>query len=631
MRIGEDIIEEIRTAADIVDVISGFVRLRKAGRNFIGLCPFHQEKTPSFNVNPEKGFYRCFGCGKGGSVFTFLMEMEKMTFVEAVRAMGQRYGIAIPEEEPRQGPADDTRDLLHEANALAARFFFDALRSPAGTEAMKYLAGRAWTPETLTAFGVGHAPDSWDQFLTHARARGLREDVLEQAGLVVRNDAGRVYDRFRGRIMFPIIGMRKRVLGFGARAMRPGDNPKYLNSPESPVYVKSRVLYGLPQALNAIRSTGTVIVVEGYADTISLAQAGVTNVVATSGTALTTDQVRMLVRYTTQVYFLYDADSAGFNAMIRGVDIMIEQGCDPKIVRLPAGDDPDSFVRRHGRGGVERELAAAVSFVDFILARQQQEGRLATPEGSAEAVRHIVSLLAKMQDQIKRQFYISQIAEKYNLRENMLYSEMEKLRPSLRRSAPVQVAPRNESVDDVQEEAHGELPPAERTFLESLFQASPDVGAEALRHVRVRHFTDSRAVRLLRLALDQFEQEGAVDVRRMTDALGGDIELQHLLAALILPRNVTSPKWPEFQTVHDPDHRKALVESYGKILECDIERKIEVVKRTIRDVEADPERVAECQRMQKQRMEQLRAVKAAKSFEVLVDIMQDEEGESFDF
>jgi DNA primase len=623
MRYSEEKIEEIRTAADIVEVISGFVHLRKAGRNFVGLCPFHQEKTPSFNVNIEKGFYRCFGCGKGGNVFTFLMEVEKISFIEAVQTLAQRYGIPLPEEERRSERSDETRDKLFEATSIAARFFFDSLYSAEGERAVQYLRGREWNDDTLRRFGIGYAPDSWDGLLRHASAKGVEEQTLEDAGLVIRNDAGRVYDRFRGRVIFPIISTRKKVLGFGARAM--GDEqPKYLNSPETAIYSKSRVLYGFQMAMNAIRSMESVIIVEGYADTLSLVQAGIENVVATSGTALTPDQVKMLTRYTRLFYFLYDADSAGFNAMVRGVDIMIEQGCDPRIVRLPAGEDPDSFVRLRGREGVLREVAKAVSFVDFITARYKQEGKLDSPEGVTEAVRHIVSLLAKMNDPIRRGLYITHIAEKFSLYESVLYAELEKMRIPARRYVLPRVVPVAGNGSDAPAVQVGEVPLFERAFLEYLLNASADVISETLRFVHIEFFTDERIRSLLNLVLDQYVNEGKIDIARIGDQLGDDMAMSSIFASMLMPKQTPSSRWAELQTVHEPDQRRALLDAYKKILLELLDKRMSATRVMLREPGLDPALAHTILRTQQVMLSNCDAVKAAQSFEALPDLQSKE-------
>lgn len=566
MRIPEHKIEEVRASADIVDVISGFVRLKKAGRNFIGLCPFHQEKTPSFNVNPERGIYKCFGCGRGGNVFSFLMETERISFVEAVTELAERYHITIVPESGHTSTAAADTEVLYETTRQAARFFYDTLQKPEGVPGADYFKRRGWTMETQTRFGLGYASDSWDAFLRFARERGLSDDILETTGLIVRREGGRVYDRFRGRVVFPIFSASRKVIGFGARTLAAGEEPKYLNSPETPIYNKSRVLYGLSHAIPAIRAQDAVVIVEGYADVLSMSQAGITHVVATSGTALTPEQVRMLTRYTRNFFFLYDADSAGFAAMERGIDLMLEQDCDPRIVTLPQGEDPDSYVRKYGADGVGARLAEAVSFVDFITSRYERQGKLETPEGKTEAVRHVVGLLAKMEDRIRRELYVHHLAEKYRIYESVLYDELDTLlrRRKGDRSSTQRPARRPDIAPDVTGLA-AELPRAEKEFLGQLFQTPSEVQREALHCVLPDAFTDPRSRALIGLLIEMEEVEGSVSLGEVQARLGDDLSLHAALADVLLTPD-TSPRWTDVQTVKPRDFARGLVQSYASVL-----------------------------------------------------------------
>jgi DNA primase len=575
VRFPEYKIEEIRAAADIVDIVSGFLRLKKAGRNFTGLCPFHQEKTPSFNVNPERGIYKCFGCGKGGNAFTFLMEVEKISFQEAVVELAERYHIALPRESEHAKETQQDLDALYEVNRLAGRFFHDTLHTDRGAEAREYFRKRRWDEATQQRFGLGYAPDSWDAFITHARALGHAEELLEQAGLVVRRDTGRAYDRFRNRVMFPIFSVTKKVIGFGARTMVPGEEPKYLNSPETPVYNKSRVLYGLSHAVSDIRARDAVILVEGYADVISLHQAGVRNVIATSGTALTPDQVRILMRYSKNLFFLYDADSAGFAAMMRGLDILLEQDCDPRIVTLPAGEDPDSFVQRFGNEELLARVAAGVSFVDYVVERYQSGGKLQSPEEKTAAIRHIVGLIAKMEDKIRRDLYVHHVAERFKVYENILYEELDALLKKKRFDRRV-VSERNLLTGAPAEEEPLEVlapPKKERLLLSDFFFAPSDIQAKVLRAIRVQDFHDKRYQFILHLLLEQYEHEGKIDPVHLDVQLGEDITMHAVIADLLLPMSAISDKWADKQTVVPTNLNLALLDGIKVIRKSELDRR----------------------------------------------------------
>ena len=324
MRIPPEKIEEIRSSNDIVDVISQHVRLKKRGKNYVGLCPFHQEKTPSFTVSAEKQVYHCFGCGKGGNVFTFVMEIEKVSFTEAVRSLAEKVGITIRVTEADQQQESES-EALYNVCRLAGLFFYNNLtKTEEGKVALEYFHGRGFSDETIRTFGLGYSLNSWDGLLSHAKAEGISREDLLKAGLIRTREDGSDYDYFRSRAMFPIFSTSGRVLGFGARKLRE-DDPlgKYINSPETPIYNKSRVLFGLFHSKDAIRSEEHALMVEGYADLISLFQNGIQNVVASSGTALTEEQVQLISRYTKKLTLVYDADSAGSSATLRGMDIEI--------------------------------------------------------------------------------------------------------------------------------------------------------------------------------------------------------------------------------------------------------------------------------------------------------------------
>ncbi len=582
MRIPEEKIEEVRAAADIVDIVSGFVRLRKSGRNYTGLCPFHREKTPSFNVNPERGIYKCFGCGKGGNAFTFLMEMEKVSFVDAVEMLAERYSIVLMREGPARPETREEIEQMYEANRLAARFFYDTLQGAAGAAGRAYFDKRGWNADTRRTFGLGYAPDAWHDFLNHARAQGISDDMLERTGLIVRKEGGSTYDRFRGRVVFPIFSVSKKVLGFGARTLKGDEQPKYLNSPETPIYVKSKVLYGLAQSHRAIRDADAVILVEGYADLISLYQEGILNVVATSGTALTPEQVYLLSRYTRNFFFLYDADSAGMNAMLRGIDIILESDCDARIVQLSAGEDPDSYVRKYGADRVRARMGEAVSFVDFVTARFQAEGGLDSPEGKAQVVHRVVELVAKMDDPIRREFYIHDIAQKYGIYENLLYQELEKELRGRKRERPA--ARPAELILQPEVEVHtvGEVPKEEKDFCTLLLQAPPELQGEVLHGVRLSHFRDPRMQKLLAVLCEQEEHEGRLSTDALWSYVADDVDMHGLLADLLIERAPISARWAEEQVVRPVDERRVLLDAYKKLLRRHLRFRRDRVKESLK-------------------------------------------------
>jgi len=426
MRIPQEKIEEIREAIDIVEVISQYVTLKKQGKSFIGLCPFHTEKTPSFSVDPVRGFYHCFGCGAGGNVFTFVMKMENVSFPEALRSLAERAGIPLPAYERDSEKTRETEGLYH-ANQFAAKFFQNCLlNTEGGKKALAYISKREFGREIIKDFQIGYAPDQWDGLLKKAKENSIRPEILAKAGLVVkRKDGTGYYDRFRDRIMFPILNPSGRVVGFGGRVIEEKNNsPKYLNSPETLIYQKSRILYGLFQSKTGMRQKDLALLVEGYTDVMRFHESGFNYAVASSGTALTEEQARLLSRYTRNVILVFDGDSAGLSAALRGVDILVGAGLNVSVVPLPAGSDPDSFLRSNGREAMEELLKSAETFIDFRLNQWKKRGKLKTPAERAEAARIILNTVEKIHDPLERNLTIKEVSEKLGVEESFLIHQI---------------------------------------------------------------------------------------------------------------------------------------------------------------------------------------------------------------
>ena len=427
-RISDDAIREVRERASLVEVVSDAVTLRRRGRSVVGLCPFHAEKTPSFTVSEERGFYHCFGCGEHGDVFGFVMKTESLAFPEAVRRVAERFGVRLP--EPVDGPARRGEPLAH-ANAVAAAFFRAELAGPNGARARAYLRGRGVSDESIARFGLGWAPGG-DALARHLRAKGVPVEDALVAGLVVRRarpEGGNpVYDRFRERVMFPITDTTGKVIAFGGRILPDraagGDNPppKYLNSPESPLFRKGHTVYGLAPARDAIRRAARVVVVEGYMDVIALAEAGVAEVVAPLGTALTADQLRVLRRFTDVVIACFDGDAAGRRAAARSFPVFLEAGLWGRGVFLPGGDDPDTFVRAHGRQAIEELLAEAVPLVDAYLEELGGTDRSAVGRRT-EGAKEVARVLKRVRSPYEYDVLARLAAERLGVREEVLRAE----------------------------------------------------------------------------------------------------------------------------------------------------------------------------------------------------------------
>lgn len=410
----EELIEEVRTRNDIVEVISSYVRLQKKGSNYFGLCPFHNEKSPSFSVSPGKQMYYCFGCGAGGNVITFLMEYENQTFPEAVRTLAQRAGIALPEaddsKEARQ--ADSRRAKLLEINKEAAKYFYYQLRTERGSVGMEYLRKRELSDETMNHFGLGYANKYSNDLIQYLKSKGYSEDLIRDAGLCNVDEKHGMYDKFWNRVMFPIQDINHRVIGFGGRVMGDG-KPKYLNSPETEIFDKSRNLYGLNFARTSRK--GNVILCEGYMDVIAMHQAGFTQAVASLGTAFTSGQASLLRRYANEILLSYDSDGAGVNAALRAIGILKEAGMTGRVINLEPYKDPDEFIKALGGEEFQKRLDHAENSFFFELRQLQKNYDLSDPEQKTAFHREIARKLCTFSEEVERENYIEAVAQKYHI------------------------------------------------------------------------------------------------------------------------------------------------------------------------------------------------------------------------
>ena len=410
----EELIEEVRTRNDIVEVISGYVRLQKKGSNYFGLCPFHNEKSPSFSVSPGKQMYYCFGCGAGGNVITSLMEYENQTFPEAVRTLAQRAGIALPEaddsKEARQ--ADSRRAKLLEINKEAAKYFYYQLRTERGSVGMEYLRKRELSDETMNHFGLGYANKYSNDLIQYLKSKGYSEDLIRDAGLCNVDEKHGMYDKFWNRVMFPIQDINHRVIGFGGRVMGDG-KPKYLNSPETEIFDKSRNLYGLNFARTSRK--GNVILCEGYMDVIAMHQAGFTQAVASLGTAFTSGQASLLRRYANEILLSYDSDGAGVNAALRAIGILKEAGMTGRVINLEPYKDPDEFIKALGGEEFQKRLDHAENSFFFELRQLQKNYDLSDPEQKTAFHREIARKLCTFSEEVERENYIEAVAQKYHI------------------------------------------------------------------------------------------------------------------------------------------------------------------------------------------------------------------------
>jgi DNA primase len=429
-------IDELKDRADLVRLIQPYAKdLKKKGANWMACCPFHQEKTPSFSVNPSKGFYKCFGCGKGGNAFTFLMEMEGLNFPEAVQRVAEMNGVPLPQpiddgqyqqNKKRKEEKKQLADQVIDLNKIAMEFWESELqgKSKKAKGAIEYLKRRGISEEVQRQFHIGFAPDSWDALLNHLKEKGAEEKLIEQSGLVTLNEErNSLYDRFRGRIIFPVLDVNGNPVAFGARAM--GDEqPKYLNSPETPAYVKGQHLYGLFQSKESIRQKKFAILVEGYLDLIALFQFGITNVAASLGTAFTPEQSKLLSRFTKRVVINYDGDDAGVKAAKRAIEHLLPQDFEIKVLVLPDGQDPDDFVRQNGTENYNEARGRAATFLIFVLEASLKDRSLANPKQKAEAIEEAMPIISAIKNSIQKRESFDQAMNFYRVEDAGLKREL---------------------------------------------------------------------------------------------------------------------------------------------------------------------------------------------------------------
>lgn len=431
--IAKETIEKVLDTARIEEVVGDFVDLKKRGTSLIGNCPFHNEKTPSFHVSVAKGIYKCFGCGAGGDSLKFVMELEKYSYPEAIRYLANKYHIEIAEIErsPAQLAAQDKRESLYVLSQWAGKFFKEQLwnTDPGNSIGLSYFKERGYREDVIKKFDLGYSPDVWTTLVDEAKKNGFQEGYLTEIGLAIERDDKSLYDRFRGRVIFPIHNLTGRIIGFGGRTLKTEKSvPKYVNSPESEIYHKSDVLYGLSFAKKAIMDHDTSYLVEGYADVISMHQAGVENVVSSSGTSLTTGQIKLISRFTKNVVILYDGDAAGIKASLRGTDMLLEEGLNVKVLLFPDGNDPDSYVQTFGSAAFKEYISAHQQDFIFYKTNILLKDADNDPIKRAEVIRDVVESIALIPDEIKVSVFIRQCSSLLDIEERVLLSELNKIR-----------------------------------------------------------------------------------------------------------------------------------------------------------------------------------------------------------
>ena len=554
----DELVEEIRSGNDIVDVISGYVRLTKKGSTYFGLCPFHNEKTPSFSVSPNKQMYYCFGCGAGGNVITFLMEYENYTFPEALVVLANRIGIELPKQEmtAEQRKASDKRARLLEVNKEAAKYFYTLLRSERGTRAHEYFRNRGLSEETIKKFGLGYSDKYSDDLYRYLRSKGYEDELLKDSGLISIDEKRGGHDKFWNRAMFPIMDVRGKVIGFGGRVMGDGE-PKYLNSPETMIFDKSRNLYGL----NLARTTkkNQILLCEGYMDVIALHQAGFDNAVAALGTAFTVGHANLLRRYTKEVYLTFDSDGAGIRAAKRAIPILKEAGIAAKVINMQPYKDPDEFIKALGAEAYEERIKNAESSFMFEIRIMEEDYDLKDPEGKAAFYNEIAKQLLQFSEELEREVYIEAVAGKYGMGFENLRKLVNKLgtQPELARQ--------------VRQQQKGTMPKEKRKKEDGMKQSQkllltwlieePGLYQRIQEYIHPEDFTEEIYRKAAEILFRQYEEEGKPNPAQIVSLFGE--EEQREIAALF------NARIEEVETKNDRE--KALKETILRIKQNSID------------------------------------------------------------
>ena len=589
----DELIEEVRSRNDIVDVISGYVRLQKKGSSYFGLCPFHNEKSPSFSVSREKQMYYCFGCGAGGNVYTFLMEYENYTFQEALKYLADRAGVKLPEPEYSREAREKAgrKAVILEINKKAAMYYYAQLKSPRGEKAYTYLTGRGLTDDTIKAFGLGYSSIYSDDLYRYLRNEGYSEDMIRQAGLINTDEKKGVYDKFWNRVIFPIMDVNSRVIGFGGRVM--GDaKPKYLNSPETEVFDKSRNLYGLNRARTSRKPY--FLLCEGYMDVISLHQAGFTNAVASLGTALTPGHASLIRRYVKEVYLTYDSDEAGTRAALRAVPILRDAGISAKVVRMDPYKDPDEFIKNLGAEEYERRIRDARNGFMFSLEMLEKDYDMNSPEGKTEFFKEAARRLLEFEDELERGNYIEAVASAYRVSRESLEKLVAKSAVSAGMARPVS-RPRSSGDREKGRQEEGGILTSQKALLTWMIE-NDGLFEKISRYIHPEDFTGEIYREVARLLYEQHEN-GRVNPAQILNHFTEEEE--HRTAASLF-----NTKFRELRTKEEEE--QALKDTILRVKSHSINE---------RTMNLDPSDMAGLQRL----MEEKRSLESLRTLHISID------------
>ncbi len=558
-----DALDRIKQNIDIVDYIGKKVTLKRAGANYKGLCPFHGEKTPSFVVSPEKQIFTCFGCGESGDILKFTMRSENLDYREAMEKLAAEAGVELSSGGRK---ANEKKEELYEVSRQAARHFYKSLRN-GDNPGIRYVISRGITPETAVRFGIGYAADSWNDMRDFLEKMEVSSNAAYDAGLLQKNEKG-YYDKFRNRVIFPIFNTRDKIIGFGGRAIEKDAMPKYLNSPETLIFKKKDNLYGLNLAKSAIREQNLAIVVEGYMDVVSLAQAGVENVVASLGTALTSEQARLLKRYTDTVVLCYDTDNAGRAATLRGIDILLEAGLKVKVLQVTGGKDPDEFIKQQGKAAFDELLDSAVSFMQYKIDVAREKSDISTTEGAIRFLEEISGELKKIKSPAEQAAYVKQVSTLTGIPESSIEREIQGAKPSRGRTIYSEASGQQDG-ENARMEAEAVIDekkrPTVRTLIRLMVSSASYIPIIKGTDELSSYFQGSGYEGILSAIFDIYSPDGEIDETALYDRLDDrDVGLLKEIMQNILPSG---------------DDRKTLFDCVARIKEENLtEKRANIIK-----------------------------------------------------
>ncbi len=570
--IAEELIDEIRQRTDLVALVGEFLKLERRGKNMVGLCPFHNEKTPSFTVSPDKQLYHCFGCGASGNAFTLIMELEKMTFPEAARFLAQRAQVKIPERREAPTAKERLQEKVYNINQVATRYYAYCLKNtPAGERAYSYLRKRGVSDETIERFMLGYAPAGWTGFYDFASKKGASPELMINAGLINPGRDKGYYDRFRDLVIFPIFNASGKVAGFGGRTMATGEKegPKYLNSPQSPVFDKSAILYGLNLARDEIRRRKKAVVMEGYTDVMAAHQAGLKNAVASLGTALTEEQCRLLRYQADTVVTAYDSDSAGEAATWRGLSILQATGCLVQIAEMPEGSDPDSFIRKFGADAFIKLIEEASPIIEYRLQQLKKRYDLTTDQGRVGYTKEIMPLLSSAVNRVEQDYYLKRAAEEIGVDENALRSELNRRRKDKKR-LPEELEEQDFRTDLIA------ISPAEKILL-SLMLQSKEIADRSRKLIESDYYSDPRVENIFRETWNLYAAEEVFTAEKLINRFS-DPQVVKIITAVATD--------PALQDLEPRTAKRMAEDSLSKLKRAWIERRQLGLQRKIRELAA---------------------------------------------